>query len=163
NKRFAVTAADRVLALSSLSFDLSVYDIFGLLAAGGAIVVPDATAARGAADWTDMIRRERVTSWSTVPALMEILTEDAKDRGSALPDSLRLVMMSGDWIPVGLPDQIRELAQDARIVSLGGATEASIWSILFEIDSINSEWKSIPYGYPMINQSWQVLNERLEP
>ena len=37
---------DRVLALSALSFDLSVYDIFGLLAAGGAVVLPDAGCAR---------------------------------------------------------------------------------------------------------------------
>ena len=36
NERFDVGASDRVLALSSLSFDLSVYDIFGMLAAGAA-------------------------------------------------------------------------------------------------------------------------------
>ena len=42
NGRFSVAAADRVLALSSLSFDLSVYDIFGTLAAGGTIIIPDA-------------------------------------------------------------------------------------------------------------------------
>ncbi len=36
NTRFQVRASDRVFALSRLSFDLSVYDIFGVLAAGGA-------------------------------------------------------------------------------------------------------------------------------
>lgn len=41
NERFGITERDRVLALSALSFDLSVYDIFGLLAAGGTIVLPD--------------------------------------------------------------------------------------------------------------------------
>ena len=39
-ERFAVGPSDRVIAISSLSFDLSVYDIFGPLAAGGAIVMP---------------------------------------------------------------------------------------------------------------------------
>jgi pyochelin synthetase len=38
NRRFQVGPTDRVLALSSLNFDLSVYDIFGTLAAGGTIV-----------------------------------------------------------------------------------------------------------------------------
>jgi len=42
NDRFNVGASDRVLGLSSLSFDLSVYDIFGLLTAGGALVLPPA-------------------------------------------------------------------------------------------------------------------------
>ncbi len=40
NERFAVGPDDRILALSSLSFDLSVYDIFGALAAGATIVMP---------------------------------------------------------------------------------------------------------------------------
>ena len=35
NQRFGVGPQDRVLAVSRLSFDLSVYDMFGLLAAGG--------------------------------------------------------------------------------------------------------------------------------
>ncbi len=48
NKRFSVTPIDRVLALSNLSFDLSVYDIFGMLAAGGTIVIPDASTERRA-------------------------------------------------------------------------------------------------------------------
>jgi len=41
NQRFNVGVDDRVLALSALEFDLSVYDIFGILAAGGAIVIPE--------------------------------------------------------------------------------------------------------------------------
>ena len=42
NAEFNVTQDDRVLALSSLSFDLSVYDIFGMLEAGAALVIPPA-------------------------------------------------------------------------------------------------------------------------
>ena len=40
NERFQIGPSDRVLALSALSFDLSVYGIFGLLATGGAMVIP---------------------------------------------------------------------------------------------------------------------------
>ena len=42
NHRLAVCTEDRILALSNLTFDLSVYDIFGILAAGGGIVIPQA-------------------------------------------------------------------------------------------------------------------------
>ena len=48
NARFGVTAADRAFGLSSLSFDLSVYDIFGPLAVGGAIVLPSSPEAQDA-------------------------------------------------------------------------------------------------------------------
>jgi amino acid adenylation domain-containing protein/non-ribosomal peptide synthase protein (TIGR01720 family) len=163
NKRFSVTPNDRVLALSSLSFDLSVYDIFGLLASGGTIVVPDAASRRDPTHWADLVSRHRVTIWNSVPALMNIQVDHLSERGRESLESLRLVMMSGDWIPVSLPDRIKELVQGIEVVSLGGATEASIWSILYPIDEVDPSWKSIPYGRPMWNQSWQILNERLEP
>jgi amino acid adenylation domain-containing protein/thioester reductase-like protein len=163
NERFAVGEEDRVLALSSLSFDLSVYDIFGLLAAGGTIVIPPPEAKRDPMQWAEWLDRERVTIWNTVPALMEMLVDYTETAEQTLPASLRLVLMSGDWIPLRLPDRIKSLAEGARVISLGGATEASIWSILYPIEAVNAEWKSIPYGRPMVNQRFYVLNERLEP
>ncbi len=63
NGRFSVAAADRVLALSSLSFDLSVYDIFGTLAAGGTIIIPDVSGVRDPAHWAEIVAQEKVTVW----------------------------------------------------------------------------------------------------
>jgi epothilone synthetase B len=164
NRRFSVGRGDRVLALSSLSFDLSVYDIFGLLAVGGAVVLPPAAAQRDPACWVDLAIRHRITIWNSVPALMEMLVEHAAGHGDAVPVPLRLVLLSGDWIPVGLPGRIRDLfGEGTRVISLGGATEASIWSILFPIESVEPYWASIPYGRPMANQSFLVLDGDLEP
>ncbi|NJL23635.1 MAG: AMP-binding protein, partial [Leptolyngbyaceae cyanobacterium SM1_3_5] len=123
NRRFDVTERDRVLALSSLSFDLSVYDIFGILAAGGAIVLPDPSLGNDPAHWRHLIAQHHVTVWNSVPALMQLLVEQSID------SDLRLVMLSGDWIPLNLPDRIRTCFPNAEIISLGGATEAAIWSI----------------------------------
>src|ERR1051325_923230 len=67
NDRFGVTPGDRVLALSALSFDLSVYDLFGTLAAGATIVMPDAAARRDPSHWLDLIRQVGVTLWNSVP------------------------------------------------------------------------------------------------
>ncbi len=162
NQRFGVGPQDRVLAVSRLSFDLSVYDVFGLLAAGGTIVMPAADLAYDANHWAELIRKERVTMWDTVPALMQLLVDQA-GKPELLGDSLRLVMMSGDWIPLGLPDQIRRALPKANVVSLGGATEASIWSILFPIGKVDPSWKSIPYGKAMLNQSFHVIHQDFAP
>ena len=104
NRRFRVGPDDRVLALSRLNFDLSVYDIFGLLTAGGTIVMPAADALLDSAHWADLVTTEQVTVWNTVPALMQLLVEQAEHMKDV--ESLRLVMMSGDWIPVTLPGHI---------------------------------------------------------
>jgi len=163
NDRFAVGTDDRVLALSALSFDLSVFDIFGTLAAGATIVMPPPGAAQDPACWSDLVARHGVTVWNSVPALMQVWMDahqpDAEPPGSRL----RLIMMSGDWIPVTLPDTIHGRYPTAEVFSLGGATEASIWSVIYPIGEVPANWSRIPYGKPLANQTMHVLNDRLEP
>lgn len=176
NQRFGVTSQDRVLALSALNFDLSVYDIFGLLAVGGALVMPNADERTDPAHWLELMHRHQVTLWDTVPALMQMLVEHSEPAHHAYPNGsngiaasahpaadLRLVMMSGDWIPVTLPDRIKALWPTCEVYSLGGATEASIWSIYYPITYVDPAWASIPYGKPMVNQSFHVLDAGLNP
>jgi amino acid adenylation domain-containing protein len=156
NRRFAVTPSDRVLALSALSFDLSVYDIFGVLGAGGTIVMPRPDGARDPAHWFELIRRHGVTLWNSVPALMELLADYARGKGEGLP-SLRLALLSGDTVPVSLAPAMQGAGIDAKPVSLGGATEASIWSILHPITGEDAARLRIPYGKPLRNQTMRVL------
>ncbi len=164
NRRFSIGPEDRVLGLSSLSFDLSVWDVFGTLAAGGTLVLPEPEANRDPVRWLELLEAEGVSVWNTVPALLEMLVEYAEGAGRRLPGSLRLALLSGDWIPLSLPDRLRERSEGrVEVVSLGGATEASIWSILFPVGRIEPEWKSIPYGRPMANQTFRVLGPGLAP
>ncbi|MFG3054550.1 amino acid adenylation domain-containing protein [Kitasatospora sp. NPDC048239] len=148
---------DRVLGVSGLHFDLSVFDLFGSWLAGGAVAHPDST--RDPAAWTQRLTGERITVWNSVPALAEMLVGHLETTGTRLP-GLRLVLLSGDWIPVTLPDRLRAVAPGCRVVSLGGATEASIWSIAHEIGEHDPDWASVPYGRPLRNQGVHVLDGR---
>nr|UYH37513.1 amino acid adenylation domain-containing protein [Myxococcaceae bacterium MCy9487] len=161
NSRFRLGPSDRVLALSELGFDLSVFDIFGLLAVGGSLVLPDPALARDPSHWEALLRRHSITLWNSVPASMVMLASHLSGRSP--PASLRLALLSGDWIPLSLPSQLRSLWPSLLIISLGGATEASIWSIFHPIDSLSPDWKSIPYGTPLTNQRFHVLDELLRP
>src|SRR5690606_12242322 len=60
-----------------------------------------------------------------------------------------------------LPSKIRQHAVEAELISLGGATEASIWSIYYPITSVDSSWASIPYGKALTNQQFYVLQPNL--
>jgi len=160
NRRFAITTEDKIFGISSLSFDLSVYDIFGTFAAGGTLVLPDRGRLKDPSHWDVLIRKKKVTVWNSVPALMGMLIEYLQDKDRY--ETLRLVMMSGDWIPLYLPDKVRNLNDDIQVISLGGATEASIWSIVYSIGEIREEWSSIPYGVSMDNQVVYIMNENLE-
>ncbi|HEX6097855.1 MAG TPA: amino acid adenylation domain-containing protein [Thermoanaerobaculia bacterium] len=160
NDRFGVDTNDRILNVSRFTFDLSVYDLFGTFAAGAAVVIPDPWRARDPEHWLELILDRRVTVWSSAPPLASMLVEWLEAHDRHLGDDLRLVLLSGDWIPVDLPDRLRALAPHARMISLGGATEASIWSIAYPIEHVDPAWTSIPYGRAMRNQHMFVLDHR---
>lgn len=161
NERLGVCSEDRVFALSSLSFDLSVYDIFGPLSVGASLVVPPHDATRDPRLWHEWLDRHDVTIWNSVPALMELLVEEIRESGSHTAGRLRSIMLSGDWIPVDLPGRIRRHYPSAALTSLGGATEASIWSIAHPIDTVDTDQASIPYGRALPGQSVMVLDDRM--
>lgn len=162
NKRFNITSQDRILAVTALSHDLSVYDIFGLLCAGGVIVMPDASAVKDPAHWVKLMVQEKVTLWNSVPPVMKMLVEYAENHSVTLPVSLRLAILGGDWLPISLPNRLQALIPEVQVLSIGGPTETTIWNIGYLIAEVNPNWKSIPYGKPMANTKYYVLNEALE-
>ncbi|WIN00602.1 amino acid adenylation domain-containing protein [Actinoplanes oblitus] len=161
NRRFGVGADDRVLGLAQLGFDLSVYDVFGPLSVGGALVLPRAERRGDPSHWAELMVTERVSVWNSVPAQMQLLTEYLAAAPGHDLSRLRVVMLSGDWIPVTLPDTVRHHAPTAEVISLGGATEASIWSIHHRVGTVDPDQPSIPYGRPLANQSFHVLDDML--
>ncbi len=163
SRRFAIGPGDRMLALSSLSFDMSAYDLLGVLAAGAAVVLPRPAEAREPAAWAELIARHRVTLWHSVPAMMEMLLDHLAAHPRQTLASLRLVLLGGDWIPVAQPDRVRRCGSGLEVVSLGGATEASMDSMVYRIREVAPGWRSIPYGRPLANQQAYVLDPELEP
>lgn len=157
NRRFEITDRDCAIGVSELDFDLSVYDIFGLLSAGGSLLVPGEDNKKEAAVWHRLITGNGVTVWNTVPALFDMLLTASEPEKAMLP--IEKVFLSGDWIKMDLFPRMKKLAPDCRFVSLGGATEASIWSNYYEVNEMDVLWKSIPYGMPLSNQRLRVVNK----
>ncbi len=156
NQRYRVGSGDRVLALSALDFDLSVYDVFGLLGAGGALVLPDEDERRDAERWRALCFDHGVTVWNTVPALLDMLILASREDG--FPKSLRLALVSGDWVGTDLSTALNRISIGTHLVALGGATEAAIWSNAFEGGHAPLGWPSVPYGYPLRNQRYRVVD-----
>ncbi|MGC5342992.1 amino acid adenylation domain-containing protein [Streptomyces sp. DT24] len=160
NNRYSVGADDCLLWVTALTFDLSVYDLLGTLAAGAClrVVTPD--------ELTDpellmeIMLKEPITFWDSAPAALSLVMSVAEEPAAgAAPPSLRLVFLSGDWVPLTLPDRVRHHFPRARFVALGGATEATIWSNYFEVEEIDPAWASVPYGRPIDNARYYVLDE----
>ncbi|HEY9810222.1 MAG TPA: amino acid adenylation domain-containing protein [Halomicronema sp.] len=220
NEVFKVGASDRAMAVTALHHDMSVYDIFGLLAAGGAMIIPDAAKRLDPSHWGELMLKERVTIWNSVPPMMEMLLDYAAGRDDVLPVCLRWAFLGGDWIPVTLPARLTQLVEKCRVVSVGGPTETTLWNIWYVVENVDPSsiaspnektdlipspngktnslvgWveegnptnelnstnelgfaalnptynksqrkcfsKSIPYGKPIVNTKYYILNEKLE-
>ncbi|WP_415717913.1 amino acid adenylation domain-containing protein [Maridesulfovibrio sp.] len=162
NRRYSINRNDRIFGVSRLTFDLSVYDIFGAFAAGAALVLPDDKGQRDPAHWLECLSLYQCTVWNSAPALLQLGIEYAESSNKYLP-LLRTVMLSGDKISPDTPVRMKKIADNSTIHSLGGATEAAIWSICLPISDHKPSDGPIPYGYPMDNQQWFVLDESLHP
>ncbi|MDX6189700.1 non-ribosomal peptide synthetase [Flavobacterium sp. Fl-318] len=160
NKRFGVSKDDAVLGVSAYSFDLSVYDIFGILGIGGKLVIPTEEERIDPKEWKSLLIKHQITLWNSVPALFNILLDSLSD-SNTIP--LEKVFLSGDWIPLSTFDRMKKLLPETSLVSMGGATEASIWSNFYEVKQIKEDWSSIPYGYPLSNQEFYILDESGRP
>ncbi|KZN33823.1 non-ribosomal peptide synthetase [Pseudoalteromonas luteoviolacea] len=163
NRLYDVTPEDKTLGLVSYGFDLSIWDIFGTLAAGATLILPDQALRGDPNHWHQVIAKHQVSLWNSVPAQMQMLMASlpwAKDQNLS---SLRLAMLSGDWIPVQLAQQVTQQLPHIRFISQGGPTETAIWCVRHTVTEIASDAVSVPYGIPLANHQIHILNDRLEP
>lgn len=160
NREFDVSGNDSLLFLTSMCFDLSVYDIFGILSSGGRIVIAEKEQVKNPDELRRLLKEERITFWDSVPSTMKYVIDALEDgnTGCVLED-LRLVFLSGDWIPVKLPEKIGMHFPNARVISLGGATEGTVWSIYYPVNEVDEFQTSIPYGKPIDNNFFYILDD----
>lgn len=158
NDRFNMDKDDCFFSISEITFDLSVYDIFGAIQCGARNVLVMEKDKKEAGVWIDIITREKVTVWNSVPALYEMLLIAGADKTVKFP--FKKVLLSGDWVRFEIFHKSQELTgKECRLIVLGGATEGSIWSCFYEVEEIKKEWKSIPYGAPLRNQYLEIVND----
>ncbi|WP_053451830.1 non-ribosomal peptide synthetase [Exiguobacterium sp. BMC-KP] len=155
--RMELDTQDGFLCLASFCFDLSIFDIFGAALSGGTLYL-----VRDQRDFDEVqsvMEHNKITVWNSVPSVMEyflrevVLSQDAKN-------NLKVCLMSGDFVSKEVATRVLQNFSAAKVYSLGGATECSIWSILYEINQANiNDYSFIPYGYPMKNQTVWILTD----
>ncbi|TWA15289.1 amino acid adenylation domain-containing protein [Sinorhizobium medicae] len=161
-RSFDIGPGDMGLWVSPASFDLSIFDLLGLPALGAAVRIISRDQRRDPIACARMLQREPITFWNSAPALLQTIIPFLSPHGGAgRIGKLRLAFLSGDWIPLSLPGQLRSAFARAEIIALGGATEATVWSNYFPVRDIDPAWKTIPYGRPIQNSRYYILGPDL--
>ncbi|MFI0480794.1 amino acid adenylation domain-containing protein [Actinomadura sp. 9N215] len=163
NGLYDLTPDDRMLAISSLSFDMSVYEIFGTLAAGATVVVPSDIEITDPVQLLALLRRQGVTTWSSAPALLDMLVNHAHDHDGMPGVRLRAVALSGDRMPPTLPVRLHALVPGVRLFNTAGATEASYMSTAHLVRDTGEPRPVMNWGRPLPGHRVYVLDQRLRP
>ncbi|NEW30001.1 non-ribosomal peptide synthetase [Nocardia cyriacigeorgica] len=157
---FDLGSDDATIGLSSLEFDLSVFDIFSPLSLGGALVCVDTETERDAQAWAELIADRGVTVLNCAPGLITMLLDTATAEQLR---SLRVVITGGDRVKAELGHRLRAQVPGLRFAGLGGTTETAIHSTVCEVtDAFPADWANVPYGTPLANVQLRVVNQRGE-
>ncbi|MBV9787774.1 MAG: amino acid adenylation domain-containing protein, partial [Chloroflexi bacterium] len=147
---------DRMLPLTSLASASFIGEIFPILCAGGAVVLPNTIEVLDFEALYGLISRRHVTMLSTVPSLIARLNTRASD----LP-ALRLILSGGEALAHGDIDQ---LVQTTTISNGYGLTETTVCSTFYHVDPREPNHGGyISIGRPLINTEVHVLDESLHP
>ncbi len=118
-------SADRVLCKTAIGFDVSLWELFGVLRVGGQVVVARDGGHRDPSYLVDVMRRCRITVVHFVPSMLPVFLDALCADGAGLPD-LRLVVCSGEVLPPDLAQRCLKMLPEARLENLYGPTEAGI-------------------------------------
>ena len=119
---FPLTRQDRVPEKYSLSFDVSILEIFYPLLAGARLVVAPPMDYFDSAALMDFLIENRITAIDLVPSMLQVMVEDPK---FSLLAGLRQITCGGDVLPNDLREEFFARS-NAELVNLYGPTEATI-------------------------------------
>jgi amino acid adenylation domain-containing protein len=142
------------LAVTSLSFDISVLELLWTLTRGFTVVLHGD---EGTHTIAEEIRRFGVTHLQSTPSLARMLTLDPRSL-SALA-SLKKFLLGGEALPPSLVQVIRSMFH-GQLFNMYGPTETTIWSTACPIEGTPS---NIPIGKPLANTVVQILDESFQP
>ncbi|MET0413103.1 MAG: amino acid adenylation domain-containing protein, partial [Polyangiaceae bacterium] len=155
---YGVSADDRVLAKTSLAFDVSLGELFWPLVSGASVVLAPRGAEKDPLELVESIQRHAVTCVDLVPAqLAGLLACGALDSCQ----TLRLVTVGGEALP---PESAHAFLErhPAALYNMYGPSEAAVDVAYFRCHAGDLA-RGVPLGHAETNVALYVLDARLEP
>jgi amino acid adenylation domain-containing protein len=147
-----LTADDKLLAVTTISFDIAGLELFLPLITGAQIVLADSATAKDGRALLDIIKNDKITVMQATPYTWRIMLESGWDKERVK------VICGGEALPMDLATRILDHA--ASLWNVYGPTETTIWST---IKQITAEDKVISIGKPIDNTGIYILDKFLNP
>jgi mycobactin peptide synthetase MbtE len=155
---YQITDSERLLQVASPSFDVSIGELFGMLACGGRLVIPRPDGLRDIGYLTDLLHDEGITSMHFVPSLLSLFLSLP---GVSQWRTLQRVPIGGEALPGELADKFHATF-DALLHNFYGPTETVINASRFKVNGTQGT-RIVPIGKPKINTQIHLLDDALRP
>lgn len=144
-----ISSEDKLLAVTTISFDIAGLELFLPLIAGAEIVLTDSAAAKDGRILRDLLEEKKITMMQATPSTWQMLI-DSNWKGST---AIKL-LSGGEPLTSNLAKQL--LSRCSELWNMYGPTETTIWSTLKRIKPAD---KTITVGHPIRNTQIYILDE----
>jgi amino acid adenylation domain-containing protein len=157
SRAYAITPADRVLQIPSLSFDASVRDILGTLVSGAELHLLTDAAAGSPFDIREQMHKGGMTALlSITPSLLELVAAAGEEELA----TLRLLLVSGEALSAPLVESVAlRMGRRVQIVNQYGPTECTMTSTFHRVQNEGP----IHIGRPIPNVRTYILDPQQRP
>ncbi|BCJ96165.1 hypothetical protein acsn021_37340 [Anaerocolumna cellulosilytica] len=159
-----ICSADKMMLVTSVSFDISVFEIFGALLSGASLYIVSEERISNTELLLESIKKEQLTIWHSVPTLIRqvlMIQKQEKDCGVDF-SGIRRVMIGGEAWSVELAKSIRENFTNAEVINMYGPTEATIWVTSYKVNDEIDKLPRIPIGKPIDNNKILILDDNMK-
>ncbi|HEX7242584.1 MAG TPA: amino acid adenylation domain-containing protein, partial [Longimicrobiaceae bacterium] len=161
-RRRPLEAGDRCSVWTSVSFDVSVYELFSALVAGGTLVFPSEEVRADTGAFVRWLEEREVRSAYVPPFMLHALAERAAEAPGRL--ALRRLLVGVEPIPEALLHALRERVPGLHVVNGYGPTEASVCCTLFSVEPRETQGeRRVPIGRPVLGARVRLLDTALNP
>jgi amino acid adenylation domain-containing protein len=151
------------LAVTSISFDISVLELFWTLTRGFKVVLQDEMTGGGQSTSgngqkhtpAEQILRHGVTHLQCTPSLVAMIAQEPATREAL--QSLKQLLLGGEPLP---PALVQQLAGCGELFNMYGPTETTVWST---VHPVTRHGGTVTIGRPIANTEVYILDERLDP
>lgn len=151
-----IEPSDRVLQMSSPTFDVSMMEMFGALLRGATLVVVESGSRGDLRRIATLLDDARISVAFMTPALFNAMV-DEKPRAL---DGLRSILTGGDRASADHMRKALTQVGPGKLMNVYGPTEATIFTTYYPVDELSEDATSVPIGYPLSNTRIAILNGR---
>jgi amino acid adenylation domain-containing protein len=151
-----ITSSDRVLQLSNIAFDGSVFDIFAALLNGAVSVMSGWEEALDVQRLGEFIKREQVTVFFVTTAMFNTLVDVHLESLKGV----RKILFGGERVSVSHARRALSYLGKGRLLHMYGPTETTVFASCYAIDEIDD---AIPIGKPLSNTVISIIDRLMQP